>query len=558
METLKDVVAQLKTNDVKQEQTRDGVMRAVKLLQETLDLEKRGRGDALEDRLEKKNKGKKEIAKTGGSAVADSLGLAGLGGISGLLASVAALGAAFAGLRGWEAKAIKEIGQTIPRFIDTFRGGVTRLVDATLKRLGFFGDMERDAKGRFTTGKAETPLNRITRGIDDFFKGKVTALDDFFKGFKPTLNISEDTTKAIARVKDVFKTPGAVAGFVFKPVIFLLEDIGKIMSSIGGMIGKESTSVIKNLVKNAGNFAGVIGRVLKPIGFIFSFVEGIQEAFKTEGDIFDKLTAGISRFVADFIGAPLDLLKQLSAFLLEKMGFENVAKALRDFSIEEALFSFVNGAFKFLKAIFTGDIASAGAILKDFFSTIGNAILRGVNAILPESLQFDIRSPLEKAQDDLKEARAEKDKDLKKIALAEERVQASKNEIARLESDIASGNTKGNQDYFLGVEKRNLERAERQLAGARRRNAPDIEAAQQRINELEKTIAQLSPEVSGSTDTTRTARLVTAGGPPNRDIVMAPDQRDQSQTTVSHQAASFPQGDSIDTHSNFASVLAGD
>ena len=42
---------------------------------------------------------------------------------------------------------------------------------------------------------------------------------------------------------------------------------------------------------------------------------------------------------------PLDklenLLKQLSAFLLEKMGFENVAKALRDFSIEEALFRLV-------------------------------------------------------------------------------------------------------------------------------------------------------------------------------------------------------------------------
>ena len=138
METLKDVVAQLKTNDVKQEQTRDGVMRAVKLLQETLDLEKRGRGDALEDRLEKKNKGKKEIAKTGGSAVADSLGLAGLGGIAGLLASVAALGAAFAGLRGWEARAIKDISQAIPDFIKRFNGGVTRLVNATLKRLETF------------------------------------------------------------------------------------------------------------------------------------------------------------------------------------------------------------------------------------------------------------------------------------------------------------------------------------------------------------------------------------------------------------------------------------
>ena len=189
---LKDVVTQLKTNDVKQEETRDGVMKAVKLLQESLDLEKRSRLDALEASREAKSQGKNQNIKTTGSSAGENpFNIAGLSGIAGLLASVAALGAAFAGLRGWEVRAIKEISQTIPNFIKRFDGGVTRLVNATLKKLGFFGDMERDAKGRFTTGKAETPLNRITRGIDDFFKGKVTALDNFFKGFKPTLNISE-------------------------------------------------------------------------------------------------------------------------------------------------------------------------------------------------------------------------------------------------------------------------------------------------------------------------------------------------------------------------------
>ena len=115
---LKDVVTQLKTNDVKQEETRDGVMKAVRLLQESLDLEKRSRLDALEASREAKSQGKNQNIKTTGSSAGENpFNLAGLSGIAGLLASVAALGAAFAGLRGWEVRAIKEISQTIPNFI---------------------------------------------------------------------------------------------------------------------------------------------------------------------------------------------------------------------------------------------------------------------------------------------------------------------------------------------------------------------------------------------------------------------------------------------------------
>ena len=547
METLREVVAQLKTNDVKQEQTRDGVLRAVKLLQESLDLEKRSKLDALEDNREKKNQGKRENVKTRGSAVADSLGLAGLGGISGLLASVAALGAAFAGLRGWEVRAIKEISQTIPNFIKRFDGGVTRLVNATLKRLGFFGDMERDAKGKFTTGKAETPLTRITRGINDFVKNALQKVEDIFKVFKlQPIKLDDRSSKTLTLVKNVFGAAGkagtGIIATTLKPIIFLLDDIGKVITGIGAFIGKESADIVTKLAKNVGGFAGTIGKVLKPIGFIFSFVEGIQEAFKTEGDIFDKLTAGLSRFVADFIGAPLNLLKDLSGFLLKQLGFENVSKKLKEFDIEEALFSFVNGAFKFLKAIFTGDLKGAVNILKDFFSTIGKSILKGVSALF--GLDIDTRTDEEKATDKLTEAQTELSDINKQVAEAEkalvEAKKAAEAEGSSFRERLTATQAKNTLDrlvYQQGLREKEVEEQEAKLAALR---PPEVKRP-------EDTAAEL-----------RARELVTAGGPPNRDIVMAPDQRDQSSTSVSHLAASYPQGDSIDTHSNFATRLAGD
>ena len=349
------------------------------------------RMDALDEK--RKLKAKDNSAGKGlGKAEKDPMMFPGLLGLQGILASIAALGAAFAGLRGWEVRAIQSLSKQIPDFTKTFSNGVTKLINSTLERLGFKAVMETDAKGKFTTGKGISPLERIRRAINTRYTKIIDGLVDSIKAFKPGALIGEDAAKALGKVKSVSKVALA-------PIIFLLDDIGKVVRSIGGMVGKESTAIVQKLVKNAGKFAGLVGKVLKPIGFIFSFAEGITEAFKTDGDIFDKLTAGVSRFVADFIGAPLDLLKDLASWILKKLGFEEVSKSLDDFSIEESIFGLLKGVFSFLKKIFTGDFSGAGQMIMDlvggFMRMLGDAINKIVGKLGFDPI-FDFRSEQEK------------------------------------------------------------------------------------------------------------------------------------------------------------------
>lgn len=397
------------------------------------------RMDALEERRKAKAKDN-SAGKALGKAEKDPMMFPGLMGLNGLLASIAALGLAFAGLRGWEVRAIQNIGNIIPDFIKTFNNGVTKLVNNTLERLGFKAVMDRDAQGRFTRQQGVSPLERIRRAINAQYTKILDGVVDTIKAFKPGALISDDAAKALGRIKEVSK-------IALAPIIFLLDDIGKVVASIGNMIGKESADIVKKLVGNAGKFAGLVGKVLKPIGFIFSFAEGITEAFKTEGDIYDKLTAGVSRFVADFIGAPLDLLKDISGWLLKKMGFEEVAKSLENFSIEEALFGFINGAFTFIKKIFTGDFAGAGDMIGSlvdgilgFFKRIFQSL--GQKLGLPVDLRTDQEKQRDALQDQIKETE-------RRVALEQEKIARARKFIENSEEKLAKG--EGSRGLSEGV-----------------------------------------------------------------------------------------------------------
>ena len=387
------------------------------------------RMDALDEK--RKLKAKDNSAGKGlGKAEKDPMMFPGLLGLSGILASIAALGAAFAGLRGWEVRAIQSLSKQIPDFTKTFSNGVTKLINNTLERLGFKAVMEKDAKGKFTTGKGVSPLERIRRAINTRYTKIIDGLVDSIKAFKPGALIGEDSAKALGKIKSVSKVALA-------PIIFLLDDIGKVVTSIGGMVGKESTDIVKKLVKNAGKFAGLVGKVLKPIGFIFSFAEGITEAFKTDGDIFDKLTAGVSRFVADFIGAPLDLLTDLASWILKKLGFEEVSKSLDNFSIEESIFGLLTGVFSFLKKIFTGDFSGAGEMIgslvdgilgffKKIFQSLGQKL----------GLPVDLRTDQEKKRDALQE---EIKKIEKRAAFEQSKIDKARGFIESAEGKIEKG-----------------------------------------------------------------------------------------------------------------------
>ena len=67
--------------------------------------------------------------------------------------------------------------------------------------------------------------------------------------------------------------------------------------------------------------------------------------------------AGIE-FVSTIIGLPLDLLKDLTSYLLEKLGFEDIAAKLDSFSFEGLINGFLQNVSDFISNMFTAAIAA--------------------------------------------------------------------------------------------------------------------------------------------------------------------------------------------------------
>jgi hypothetical protein len=121
---------------------------------------------------------------------------------------------------------------------------------------------------------------------------------------------------------------------------------------------------------NIGKFARFALRILKPIGFLFSAYDGVMAFMNTEGSFLDKFVAGIGAFIGDFVGAPLDLLKSIVAWALEKLGFKEAATWLQSWSFETiindligGIYGLVQGAVKWVEELFT----DPGKALSDLF-----------------------------------------------------------------------------------------------------------------------------------------------------------------------------------------------
>jgi hypothetical protein len=75
-------------------------------------------------------------------------------------------------------------------------------------------------------------------------------------------------------------------------------------------------------------------------------------AFTTEGTFAQKAAAFFAAAVSDFIGAPLDLLKDIFSWLAGKFGFEGIQQRLNSFSFEDELEKFLLKPIEYIKGIF--------------------------------------------------------------------------------------------------------------------------------------------------------------------------------------------------------------
>jgi hypothetical protein len=90
-------------------------------------------------------------------------------------------------------------------------------------------------------------------------------------------------------------------------------------------------------------------------------VYAIYEAFQKAKEVFDEtgsITKTMVTFATDIVTAPIRWIKNLSAWILSKLGFEELATKLNNFDITKTITDTVMGTIEWIKGIFADPVAA--------------------------------------------------------------------------------------------------------------------------------------------------------------------------------------------------------
>jgi len=368
-------------------------------------------------------------------------------GIGMFLAGLTSLTGAFLGVRGWERAAIKRIGE-----IKLFAKSIPEALRSLRQKIYFnlFNTKSIGKVGPFGPELQKPLIVQVGDRIKAIRTAITTALFGAIRGgpakLAPLFAPEGKVGSVITTIKNVggaaFTFISESAKAIFSPFKDIFTGIKNFMSGDGA--GGKFLGAIGGTV---GAFLRTVGRIFKPIGIIFSFGEGVMEFMKTEGSIFKKLNAGASRFLADFIGAPLDLLLvKLPAKVMELLGFESASKWIKEnVRFEDALFSILTFPMQVIeklleagKKLLSGDFAGAAKVIVDpimkLFKAISNAFMNFIRSI-PVVGRF-FKDENEKIEEDIEKNRKEKDRlaelELKNV----ERQKANAERIVEIQEEI--------------------------------------------------------------------------------------------------------------------------
>ena len=223
----------------------------------------------------------------------------------------------------------------------------------------FLNDLSRTVASIFVISRYTKIFDKIS-GL--FKEGGVIAnyFDDLRKGILNMMFIGEDG-KAISKV-----TKGIQGAEGAGPIAKTFRIIRNMYNAFEEFIGSP-------LMKGIGEVFGTLGTVLKkiflPIGLIFTAydkVKGVIEGYEEDG-IIGGLVGGVTGFFKSVVGAPLNLLRDATAWILEKLGFEETSKWLKknfDFEklfdeIGDALIAFVKSPIDTIKGWLTSIFGEA-------------------------------------------------------------------------------------------------------------------------------------------------------------------------------------------------------
>jgi hypothetical protein len=357
--------------------------------------------------------------------------LAVLGGITGALAGI--IGGFAIALGGQVAFVIKNFTRPFRALFSFLSKGLGKLI---MKLPGVEG-AKSGIKG---IRSYLTSLNRLFGGLDTTIRknGKLAKMNVFEKGIKNLGKffraIKTFPATAFAAGKSLIGTLSTTVKGFFAPLKNLpkafniggeVKELGqtfdKIKSGVSGIvrpftktaeqankIGKLALMVVqpfrifseffKLMATKFTPLGKLLGKLFLPVTIIMGIFDGIKGAItgaaEQEGTA-DKFIGGIfgaiKGILVGLVGMPLDLLKDLVAWIAGKLGMDSAAEALSNFSfsglignIIDTIRDFFGGIVDFVVGLFTFD----GEKIKGGFSkitdAIGNVLKPLLRSILPD------------------------------------------------------------------------------------------------------------------------------------------------------------------------------
>ena len=164
----------------------------------------------------------------------------------------------------------------------------------------------------------------------------------------------------------------AAMGKILNPVRSFATGVTDFIKGAGSGLFK----FLDPFISGAKGFVKLFSKILWPVGVIMSLFESVTAYQEEDGSKFDKFKAGFGTFFADFIGAPLDLLKNGMVWILKNLlGLESdedgkiksgqgltgdALAIIQTFSFKDTIKSLIDGIFGMYEAAFKwfGDLFS--------------------------------------------------------------------------------------------------------------------------------------------------------------------------------------------------------
>lgn len=279
-----------------------------------------------------------------------------------------------------------------------FRGEkIFRQVNGRFGKLGFFGTIGTKLGNAFRSVEKGVDLAKgLKATVTTFFAGIGTKFTSAFKGFSTNFGIGDDIKKATDSLKSI---KASVAGFV-TPFAKTTDQAKVLKNVVMAAVSpfKLFADFFRFFATKFAPLGKVLGKIFLPVTIIMGIFDGIKGAISgaaeeegTANKFIGGITGAIKGILIGLVGMPLDLLKDLVAWIAGKLGFENASEALGNFSfsglignIIDTIREFFGGVVDFVVGLFTFDGEKIRSGFGAMTDAIGNVLKPLLRSILPD------------------------------------------------------------------------------------------------------------------------------------------------------------------------------